>query len=99
MIKFTAPDDRVIQFDNGRMYGDTDLIDSVQHVIEDKIPCGCNFRGEIDPSLDTDWKAYLTICGALSYLYGTSPKRVVGVPDNPAGYQPEGPVVSANEPA
>lgn len=88
---FTALDGRKIHVDHGRLYGDTELIRLVQSVISTGAPCGCNYWGEITPSLDTDWEAYLTVCGALKAIYGQHPD-VTGVPDNPDGYEPEGPV-------
>ena len=89
MITFTTLDGRMVHVDHGKLYGDTELIDTIHAMIDDGLPCSCNYWGEIPPSLATDWKAYLTVCGSLTRLYGRHPD-VMGVPDNPAGYEPEG---------
>lgn len=79
-----------VEFADGKMSGDEEMIWYVESVIDQNLPCGCNYWGSIDPSLDSEWKAYLTICGAMRYITGVEPE-VDAVPDNPDGYQPEGP--------
>lgn len=78
-----------VEFDNGNLSGDEELISSVKQVIASGRLCGCNFWQSIKPSLDTEWEAYLTICGALGHVTGREPE-VSDVPDNPDGYEPEG---------
>lgn len=78
-----------VEFDNGNLSGDEELISSVKQVIASGRLCGCNFWQSIKPSLDTEWEAYLTICGALGHVTGREPD-VSDVPDNPDGYEPEG---------
>jgi len=87
-VKFTI-DDRSIEFEDGRLSGDKALIATVLTAVEDRNECGCNFWGEIPADLGTDWSAYLTICGAIRNRFGEEPV-VDLVPDNPAGYEPEG---------
>lgn len=69
--------------------GDDWMIRAVEAAIADQVPCGCNYWGEIDPSLASDWEAYLTICGAVRAATGIEP-YVYGVPDPPFPYEPEG---------
>lgn len=80
------------------LVGNAALVSGVNEVIEEGTLCGCNYWGEIEPSLDTPWQAYLTICGAIRHLTGVEPS-VDRVPDNPAGYQPEGPVQKKSIPS
>ena len=89
MISFTTLDGRMVYVDNGKLYGDTELIDTIHAMIKDDVPCDCDYWGEISPSLVTEWQAYLTVCGSLTRIYGRQP-NVKGVPTNPAGYEPEG---------
>lgn len=91
-MRFTTVTGDVLEWSKETgLTGDPRLVEQVQFIIDEGIPCGCNYWGEIDPSLDTEWEAYLSICGALAHIMQIEPE-VVGVPDNPAGYEPEGPV-------
>jgi len=92
-MRFTTGTGRVLEWDKATgLTGDPLLVEQVQFVIDEGIPCGCNYWGEIEPSLDTPWQAYLTVCGALAHIFAGVEPKVDGVPNNPAGYEPEGPV-------
>lgn len=94
MITFTTNDGRRVEWSEGQgISGDDDLVRQVEYNIENETPCGCDYWGEIEPSLDTAWEAYLTICGSIFRVTGEDPE-IVGVPENPDGYEPEGPVMS-----
>jgi hypothetical protein len=88
-MKFTT-DLGTVEFVNGVLTGEPGLVLYVQGYIKAGVPAGCDYWGEIAPSLESDWKAYLSICGALSSLLDIEPDVDV-VPANPDGYDPEGP--------
>jgi hypothetical protein len=81
-----------VEFVDGEIRGDERLVAYIRMVIDLGVPCGCDFWGSIEPSLDSEWRAYLAICGAIKYITGVEPS-VDEVPDNPDGYEPEGPVI------
>lgn len=74
--------------------GDPDLVERILEYVEIGRPAGCNFWGEIAPSFESLWTAYLSICGALTEITGQEP-YVDEIPDNPAGYDEEGPTPPA----
>jgi len=87
-VRFSTPEGDVT-FDGGSLAGDETLVSFIEHYVEIGIPAGCNFWGQIEPSLASDWEAYLTICGALTEMFGYEPD-VDEIPANPAGYEEEG---------
>lgn len=93
-VTFTGEE---ISFD-GEVRGDPDLVAAIHRYIEAGEPSGCDYWGQIDPSLDTPWEAYLSICGALTAITGDAPV-VHDVPANPDGYEPEGPREGLTDPS
>lgn len=89
-MKFTTLNGEVT-FESGELGGDANLVQFVHEYVLTGVPAGCNYWSEIAPSLASEWEAYLTICGALAYLFGGQEPVVDGVPENPDGYEEEGP--------
>ena len=90
-MKFTF-ETREIVYDGASesVSGDPLLVGIVNDAIEAEAYCSCNYWAPVQASLKTEWEAYLTICGAITRAFDRSPD-VDRVPDNPAGYIPEGP--------
>jgi len=82
---------RIVDWEKGfGLSGDEELVAAVNQVIEDGASCDCDFWAPVTASLDSDWEAYLTICSAITRATLEEPE-VDQVPENPAGYEPEGP--------
>lgn len=90
-MKFTTTTGRSVSFDDGELTGDPFLVEFVQDYIKSGTLAGCNYWGEVEPGLGSDWQAYLTICGALAFLFVGQEPVVDEIPENPDGYEPEGP--------
>jgi hypothetical protein len=85
-------DGKTVTYGNGELSGDQQIISAVSAVVEEGVRCDCDFWGAETASLSSDWSAYLTVCATIRWMTGFEP-IVDRVPDNPDGYQPEGPVI------
>lgn len=95
-MRFTTWDGRQVTFENGVLSGNEVLVGAVERFVELGIECGCDYWGERPADLSSDWRAYLTICGTIAVITGHEPE-VDRVPQNPDGYEPEGPVLDDTE--
>lgn len=88
---FTATTDQgFVTWDNGTLTGDEDHVRVVHAAIEIDNPSAMfNYWGERDAALTPEFTAYITIGYALQSEYGEV--EFDNIPDNPDGYEPEGP--------
>lgn len=91
-MRFTSWDGREVTYEKGALGGDRTLVTAVERAVVEGVDCGCDYWGARPADLSSDWRAYLTICGTIKNLTGYEPD-VDRVPANPAGYEPEGPVI------
>lgn len=89
-MKFTI-DEMWVEFRDGQLSGSDVLVSIINTAVEVGEYCGCNYWGDVKASLDTPWQAYLTICGAIRNATLNEPLVDGQIPENPAGYEPEGP--------
>lgn len=76
----------------GKLVGPKSLLRYVDGLVADKVPVSFDFWAPVRASLDSEWDAYITIGNAYTAVFNDKP-FVPSPPDNPAGYEPEGPVV------
>jgi hypothetical protein len=81
---------KTVEWNDGTLTSDDPLLlAGIEDEIAANVPCGCFFWGEIEPSLATEWQAFLTVGGILRRFFDADPV-VDKVPDNPDGYEEEG---------
>ena len=90
MIKFEGVGG-VAVWSSGKLVGPAALSAVVDASVRDRAEVGFDYWASVRASLDTPWAAYMTIGSAWVSLYNDVP-LVTGVPSNPDGYSPEGPV-------
>jgi hypothetical protein len=95
MMKFTTIDDGVtITWDDGLLGGDEEAVTAVYRRVAHGEPSGWNYWDSIPPSVRTEWDAYLTIGATLIEVFALTNIDITvdPIPENPDGYQAEGPI-------